>query len=85
MTDRLIFILYGTLMLKDLSNSNQVLEWILLLCVQQLKNWPTSIILVGDISFCKQDFLIVDLKVDRNLWTPVYICPGLKAQAAKNV
>lgn len=71
--------------LKDLSNSDHVLQRILLLCVQQLKNWLTSIILVGDISSCKQDFLIVDFKVDRNLWTPVYICQGLKAQAAKNV
>lgn len=35
--------------------------------------------------FCKQDFLIVDLKVDSNLWTPVYVCESLKAQAEKNM
>lgn len=31
--------------------------------------------------FCKQDFLIVD----SNLWTPVYVCESLQAQAAKNM
>lgn len=44
-----------------------------------------SVKLLNDDSeqFCKQYFLIVDLKVDSNLWTPVYVCESLQGQAAK--
>lgn len=43
------------------------------------------IFLNDDKQFCKQDFLIVDFKVDITLWTPVYLCEILQAQATKNM
>lgn len=46
-----------------------------------------SVILLNDDNkyLFKQDFLIVDLKVDSNIWTPVYVCESLQGQAAKNM
>lgn len=53
--------------------------------ITKKKRIISSILLNDDKHFLKQDFLIVDLKVDSNLWTSVYVCESLQAQAAKNM